>query len=38
MASRRRVQHVERQDLYTSLEARVQYLQSFLDFTSRMFF
>ncbi|KAF2461343.1 Protoglobin-domain-containing protein [Lineolata rhizophorae] len=33
MASRR-VQHIDRKDLYTSLEARIQYLHSFLDFSS----
>lgn len=27
--------HVDRQDLYTSLEARIRYLHSFLDFNSR---
>ncbi|KAJ8111296.1 hypothetical protein OPT61_g6069 [Boeremia exigua] len=32
---RRPMQHIDRQELYTSLETRVQYLQSFLDFSSR---
>lgn len=30
----RPIQHIERKDLYTSLEARVQYLHSFLDFNT----
>jgi hypothetical protein len=34
MSSLRRLQHVDRKDLYTSLEARIQYLHSFLDFNS----
>jgi hypothetical protein len=32
---RRPMQHIDRRDLYTSLEARIQYLHSFLDFSSR---
>ncbi|KAF2728881.1 hypothetical protein EJ04DRAFT_546575 [Polyplosphaeria fusca] len=31
---RRPMQHVDRKDLYTNLETRIQYLQSFLDFSS----
>lgn len=27
--------HIEREDLYTNLEARIKYLHSFLDFNSR---
>ncbi|KAE9984494.1 hypothetical protein BLS_002196 [Venturia inaequalis] len=34
MSSLRRLQHVDRKHLYTSLEARIQYLHSFLDFNS----
>ncbi|KMP06889.1 hypothetical protein CIHG_09137 [Coccidioides immitis H538.4] len=30
----RRMQHIERKDLYTNLEARIQYLHNFLDFNS----
>jgi hypothetical protein len=33
---RRPMQHIDRKDLYTNLESRLQYLQSFLDFGSRM--
>ncbi|KAH8726175.1 Protoglobin-domain-containing protein [Phaeosphaeriaceae sp. PMI808] len=33
--SRRPMQHIDRKDLYTSLECRIQYLHSFLDFSSR---
>ncbi|RYN50591.1 hypothetical protein AA0118_g10847 [Alternaria tenuissima] len=33
--NRRPMQHIDRRDLYTSLEARIQYLHSFLDFSSR---
>ena len=32
----RPMQHVDRRELYTSLETRVAYLHSFLDFSSRM--
>lgn len=35
MASDRLRMHVERRDLYTNLEARIHYLHSFLDFSSR---
>ncbi|KAL5612548.1 hypothetical protein BROUX41_004354 [Berkeleyomyces rouxiae] len=35
MASRLPVKHVDRRDLYTNLEARIQYMHSFLDFSSR---
>lgn len=31
------MQHIDRRDLYTNLETRIQYLQSFLDFSSRMY-
>ena len=31
------MKHIDREDLYTNLEARVMYLHSFLDFSSRMF-
>jgi hypothetical protein len=31
----RPMQHIDRKELYTSLEARIQYLHSFLDFSSR---
>ncbi|EOA92117.1 uncharacterized protein SETTUDRAFT_86139 [Exserohilum turcica Et28A] len=31
----RPMQHIDRYELYTSLEARIQYLHSFLDFSSR---
>jgi hypothetical protein len=31
----RPMQHIDRRDLYTSLETRVEYLHSFLDFSSR---
>jgi hypothetical protein len=31
----RPMQHIDRRDLYTSLETRVAYLHSFLDFSSR---
>ncbi|KAF2849002.1 hypothetical protein T440DRAFT_469750 [Plenodomus tracheiphilus IPT5] len=33
--SRRPMQHIDRRDLYTNLETRIQYLHSFLDFSSR---
>jgi hypothetical protein len=33
---RRPMKHIDRRDLYTNLECRVQYLHSFLDFSSRM--
>ncbi|KAF1839151.1 hypothetical protein BDW02DRAFT_487291 [Decorospora gaudefroyi] len=33
--NRRPMQHIERRDLYTNLEMRIQYLHSFLDFSSR---
>ncbi|KAF1928752.1 uncharacterized protein M421DRAFT_5196 [Didymella exigua CBS 183.55] len=32
---RRPMQHIDRRDLYTNLKTRIQYLQSFLDFSSR---
>lgn len=32
----RLMSHVDRQDLYTSLEARIRYLHSFLDFNSSL--
>lgn len=32
MEWRRPIQHIDRKDLYTNLEARIQYLHSFLDF------
>ncbi|PVH74372.1 hypothetical protein DL98DRAFT_575709 [Cadophora sp. DSE1049] len=35
MASARPMQHISREELHTSLEARIQYLHSFLDFSSR---
>ncbi|KAF4980366.1 hypothetical protein FZEAL_3596 [Fusarium zealandicum] len=35
MATSRPMKHIDREDLYTNLEARVQYLHSFLDFSSR---
>lgn len=28
------MKHIERKDLYTNLEARIQYLHTFLDFSS----
>ncbi|KAH7357632.1 Protoglobin-domain-containing protein [Pyrenochaeta sp. MPI-SDFR-AT-0127] len=33
--ARRPMQHIDRRDLYTNLETRIQYLHSFLDFSSR---
>ncbi|KAH7084653.1 Protoglobin-domain-containing protein [Paraphoma chrysanthemicola] len=33
--SRRPMQHIDRKELYTNLETRIQYLHSFLDFSSR---
>ncbi|KAI1270248.1 hypothetical protein F5Y18DRAFT_8012 [Xylariaceae sp. FL1019] len=33
--SLRPMKHIERKDLYTNLEIRIQYLHSFLDFSSR---
>lgn len=33
----RPMKHIDREDLYTNLEARVQYLHSFLDFSSRTY-
>lgn len=30
------MQHIDRKELYTNLETRIQYLHSFLDFSSRM--
>jgi hypothetical protein len=33
--NRRPMQHINRRDLYTSLETRIEYLHSFLDFSSR---
>lgn len=35
MANDRLCMHVDRRDLYTNLEARIHYLHSFLDFSSR---
>ncbi|KKA28162.1 hypothetical protein TD95_004285 [Thielaviopsis punctulata] len=35
MASRLPMKHIDRRDLYTNLETRIQYLHSFLDFSSR---
>ncbi|KAG9235368.1 Protoglobin-domain-containing protein [Amylocarpus encephaloides] len=35
MGNSRPIQHVDRAELYTNLEARINYLQSFLDFSSR---
>lgn len=35
MSWQRPMQHVDRKDLYTNLEARIQYLHTFLDFSSR---
>ncbi|KAH7122908.1 Protoglobin-domain-containing protein [Dactylonectria macrodidyma] len=35
MATARPMKHIDRTDLYTNLEARVMYLHSFLDFSSR---
>lgn len=32
--SRRPMQHIDRKELYTNLEARIRYLHSFLDFSS----
>lgn len=34
-ALQRHFQHIDRRDLYTNLEARIQYLHTFLDFSSR---
>lgn len=34
MAMPRPMRHIEREDLYTNLEARIQYLHSFLDFSA----
>ncbi|KAG8410328.1 hypothetical protein J3459_017140 [Metarhizium acridum] len=34
MASPVPMKHIDREDLYTNLEARIQYLHSFLDFSS----
>lgn len=34
MANPRPVIHIDREEIYTKLEARIHYLQSFLDFTS----
>ncbi|KAJ2986081.1 hypothetical protein NUW58_g5199 [Xylaria curta] len=34
--SLRPMKHIDRKDLYTNLETRIQYLHSFLDFSSRM--
>lgn len=31
----RPMKHIQREDLYTNLEVRIQYLHSFLDFSSR---
>jgi hypothetical protein len=35
--ARRPMQHIDRKELYTNLEAQIQYLHSFLDFSSRTF-
>ncbi|EUC31927.1 hypothetical protein COCVIDRAFT_35970 [Bipolaris victoriae FI3] len=35
LQNHRPMQHIDRRELYTSLEARIQYLHSFLDFSSR---
>ncbi|KAK5991551.1 hypothetical protein PT974_09835 [Cladobotryum mycophilum] len=35
MATSRPMKHIQREDLYTNLEIRIQYLHSFLDFSSR---
>ncbi|EGY16232.1 hypothetical protein VD0002_g6927 [Verticillium dahliae] len=35
MAPSRLIVHVDREDLYTNLEARIRYLHSFLDFSSK---
>ncbi|KAH6666731.1 Protoglobin-domain-containing protein [Halenospora varia] len=35
MASSRPIQHIGREDLYTDLESRIQYLHSFLDFSEK---
>ncbi len=37
MATRRPIQHIDRRDLYTNLEARILYLHTFTDFSSRQF-
>ena len=37
MPKGRLVTHVDREDLYTSLEARIKYLHSFLDFSQGVF-
>lgn len=34
IAYSRPMRHIDRKDLYTSLEARIQYLHTFLDFGS----
>lgn len=34
MATSRPIQHISREEIYTNLEARIQYLHSFLDFDS----
>lgn len=33
---RRPMQHIDRKELYTNLEARIHYLHSFLDFSTSM--
>ncbi|KAF4630998.1 hypothetical protein G7Y89_g7129 [Cudoniella acicularis] len=35
MANSRPIKHISREELYTNLEARIEYLHSFLDFSSR---
>lgn len=35
MATNRPIQHIDREELYTNLTSRIQYLHSFLDFSSR---
>ncbi|KAB5581040.1 Protoglobin-domain-containing protein [Coniochaeta sp. 2T2.1] len=34
-SSQREMQHIDRKELYTNLEARIRYLHSFLDFSSK---
>ena len=37
MATPRPVMHISREEIYTDLEKRIEYLQSFLDFSSRTY-
>lgn len=37
MGLMRHMNHVDREELYTDLEARIRYLHSFLDFSSSAF-